>query len=233
MDITRANVLITGANRGIGRATAEALLAAGARTVYAAARDASTVTTDGVVPVELDITDPAQVAAAAERCADVDVVINNAGYMSRTSPLRSPSLEDMRREVETNVFGTLAVCRAFAPVLARNGGGVLVNQLSVVSWYSPVASGTYSASKAAEWSLTNVLRTELRAQGTRVVGVHCGYVDTDMVSDVSAPKITAADLAAQIVEGIRSGAEEVLADDFTREVKAALPHDLQVLYPRD
>jgi NAD(P)-dependent dehydrogenase (short-subunit alcohol dehydrogenase family) len=123
------------------------------------------------------------------------------------------------------------VSRAFAPVLKANGGGAIVNMLSALSWVAFPQHGNYSATKSAAWALTNVLRTQLRGQGTQVVGVHAGYTDTDMVASVDAPKVTPEHVARVTVEGIVAGAEEVLADDVSRNAKAALPNDLEVIYP--
>lgn len=217
MKIENSIALVTGANRGLGLAYAKALLAAGAQKVYAGMRDTSGFDVPGLVPVALDITRPASVAAAAGQCSDVSILVNNAGI------IRSPSTEEgARAEMETNYFGTLAMCRAFAPVLAANGGGALVNMLSVLSWLSLPGTSGYSASKAAAWSITNGLRHELRAQGTLVIGVHAGYIDTDMARGVNAPKVRPEDVAAQTVAAIEAGHEEVLADALTRQIKAGL-----------
>jgi len=214
--------LVTGANRGLGKAFAEELLARGAK-VYAGARNPGSVNTPGAIPVELDVTDPTQVAAAAARCGDVTMVINNAGILRVGGLIAAPSLDDARAEFETNVFGTLAVSRAFAPILGRNGGGTLVNVLSILSFVSFPDAGSYSASKAAAWSATNAIRLELAGQGTLVVGVHAGYIDTDMAARVDAPKISPAEVVAQTLDAVRDGREEVLADQVTRDAKAALP----------
>ncbi|WP_330302596.1 MULTISPECIES: SDR family oxidoreductase [unclassified Streptomyces] len=222
MNITGATALVTGANRGLGRAFALALLERGAHTVYAAARDPRTVTDPGLTPIELDITDPAAVAAAAERCADTGLLINNAGIVRGGSLLTAESLDGARAELETNLFGTLAMSRAFAPVLAKNGGGALVNMLSVLSWHTIPGIGAYGVSKAAAWSMTNAIREELREQGTLTVGVHAAFIDTDMAATVDGPKISAADVARQVLDAVEAGREEVLADDITRQVKAAL-----------
>lgn len=217
MNIENSVALVTGANRGLGLAYAKALLAAGAKKVYAGMRDTSGFEVPGLVPVQINITNAVSVAAAAEQCADVSILVNNAGI------IRSPSTEEgARAEMETNYFGTLAMCRAFAPVLATNGGGALVNMLSVLSWLSLPGTSGYSASKAAAWSMTNGLRHELRAQGTLVIGVHAGYIDTDMAKGVSAPKARPEDVAAQTVAAIGAGHQEVLADALTRQVKAGL-----------
>ncbi|MBB5078569.1 SDR family oxidoreductase [Nonomuraea endophytica] len=222
LPIEGAVALVTGGNRGLGRAFTRALLDRGARTVYAGARDPGTVTEPGVVPVRLDITDPAQVAAAAAKLGDVTLLINNAG-ISRTSGLvTEPDARAARAEMETNFFGTLEMSRAFAPVLARNGGGALVNVLSVLSWVVLPQAASYSVSKAAAWSLTNGVRQELREQKTLVVGVHAAFIDTDMAARVTQSKISPEEVAAQTLDAVERGREEVLTDAFTREVKAGL-----------
>src|SRR3954465_2552738 len=180
MDIEGSIALVTGANRGLGRAFTRLLLEHGAAHVYAGVRDPASVTDGDVTPIELDVTSMSTIEAAAVRCSDVTLVINNAGISTGTSILAADALDAGRREMDTNVFGPLAVSRAFAPVLAANGGGALVNVLSGLSWWAAPSTALYSASKAAAWSVTNSLRVELRPQGTLVVGVHCAYLDTDM-----------------------------------------------------
>jgi NAD(P)-dependent dehydrogenase (short-subunit alcohol dehydrogenase family) len=231
--IDGAHALVTGANRGLGKAFAGELLKRGVAGVYAAARNPDTIDIDDdrVIPIRLDVTNTDDVLAAASHCADVSVLINNAGAMLRTPLLAAPDLSAARSEMETNYFGTLAMCRAFAPVLAKNGGGALVNVLSVVSWLASPFNGSYAASKSAEWALTNAIRVELRASGTLVVGVHAGWIDTDMAANVPESKITTGDVAAQTLDGVERGEAEVLTDDSTRQVKASLPSDLTSLYP--
>jgi NAD(P)-dependent dehydrogenase (short-subunit alcohol dehydrogenase family) len=231
MQVEGAVALVTGANRGLGRAFARALVEAGAAKVYAGARDVATITDPDVVPVQLDITDHARVEELARELGDVTIVINNAGVAYGATGLNHDDLDAHRGEFEVNYFGTLAVARAFAPVLERNGGGALVNMLSALSFVSFPQFGNYAASKAAAWSLTNALRTQLRAQGTQVVAVHAGYIDTDMAANVTGPKIAPEEVARQTVEALRTGAEEVLADEVSQNVKAALPQDHQALYP--
>lgn len=226
MKISGTTVLVTGANRGLGRALVDALRDAGAAKIYAAARDASAITPGGAIePVRLDITNGEQVAAAAARCDDVNILINNAGVASFNPALGAPTMDHARHEMETNYFGTLAMCRAFAPVLKRNGGGALVNVLSVVSWFNAPMQGSYCASKAAEWSLTKAARFELHAQGTLVVGVYAGYIDTDMTAGLGFPKSSAKDIAARVVAGLEAGSEEILADERARTVHAELHKD--------
>jgi NAD(P)-dependent dehydrogenase (short-subunit alcohol dehydrogenase family) len=222
MKIQGSVALVTGANRGLGQAFARALLAAGARKVYAAARDASSVALPGATPLEIDITDARNVARAAERAQDVTLLVNNAGVL-RPSPFLADGAEDaIRASLETNFFGTLAMARAFAPVLGANGGGAMVNVLSVLAWLNLPRAGAYGASKAAAWALTNGLRNELRAQGTLVVGVHAAFIDTDMASGVQAPKTRPEAVAGQVLAAVEQGLEEVLADEITRDVKRGL-----------
>jgi NAD(P)-dependent dehydrogenase (short-subunit alcohol dehydrogenase family) len=221
MKIQNSIAFVTGANRGLGLAYAKALLAAGARKVYACARDPSTVPPlEGLVPVRLDVNSVDDIAAAAVQCGDVDLVINNAGVIGGDSLLGDNGTDALRALMETNLYGVFAVSRAFAPVLGRNGGGALVNMLSALSWASLPNSAAYSVSKAAAWALTNGLRNELRGQGTQVVSVHAGYIDTDMVKTVEAPKAKPGDIAQAVLAGIEAGASEVLADDTAHHVKA-------------
>jgi NAD(P)-dependent dehydrogenase (short-subunit alcohol dehydrogenase family) len=231
MQVEGAVALVTGANRGLGRAFTRALLDAGAAKVYAGVRDPATVTDPDVVPLRLDVTDPAQVEAAAREASDVTIVINNAGIANGAAALGDDDFAAHRSEFEVNYFGTLAVARAFAPVLKANGGGALVNMLSALSFVAFPQHANYSATKAAAWSLTNTLRTQLRGQGTLVVGVHAGYIDTDMVAAITDPKIAPEVVATQTVEALAAGREEVLADETSRNAKAALPQDLEVIYP--
>jgi NAD(P)-dependent dehydrogenase (short-subunit alcohol dehydrogenase family) len=231
MDIEGSVALVTGANRGLGSHLARELLDRGAAKVYAGVRDPASVTDPDLVPVALDVTDPSALDAAAQACGDVTIVVNNAGIATGTSPLSGDTLDDARREIEVNYLGPLGVARAFAPVLGANGGGAIVNVLSVLSWISLPASGNYAAAKAAAWSMTNSLRTMLRGQGTLVVGVHVGYLDTDMTARLEVPKLAPAGVARQVVDGIAEGREEVLADDLSRTVKAALADDQRLLYP--
>lgn len=230
MHIDGAVALVTGGNRGLGKAFVQALLAAGAQKVYVGSRRLIETTDPRIVQLKLDITNPQDVAEAALACQDVNLLINNAGIMHSGSFLETPSLDGARVEMETNYLGTLAMCRAFAPILKKNGGGILVNMLSILSWFNVSILSGYSASKAAEWSLTNGLRIELRAQGTQVVGVHAGFIDTEMASSFDGPKARPEDVAARTMEAIIAGQEEVLADERSREVKAALATDPQSFY---
>lgn len=221
MNIAGSVALVTGANRGMGRVYAEALLGRGASKVYAAARNPEVVDIDGVVPIALDITDADSAAAAAAAATDVTLLINNAG-VSAGQNLVTGDLDKIRMEMDTNFFGTLNVIRAFAPVLGGNGGGAILNMLSVLSWLSLPRSTSYSAAKAAAWSLTNGIRIELAEQGTQVTGLHVGAVDTDMTSGLDVPKSAPADVVAMALDGIEAGSLEVLADDTSRYVKSRL-----------
>jgi len=232
MQIAGAVALVTGANRGIGAEFVRGLLRRGATKVYAAARDTAALTAGaGIVPVRLDVTDHDRVAALADELRDVTLVINNAGVSFGAPVLGAPDLAAARREMEVNHFGTLAVSRAFAPVLRVNGGGAVVNMLSVLSFMNVPDAGSYSASKAAAWSATNGLRIELTGQNTLVVAVHAGFVDTDMTARVDAPKIKPAEVVEAALHAVEHGQPEVLVDDVSRRAKAALPDDQALLYP--
>lgn len=223
MKIENAVVLVTGANRGIGLAFVRELLARGARKVYAAARDPSTITPQpGVQALRLDVNNPEDVAAAAALASDVTLVINNAGIAQPGGFMAADSEEVMRRIFETNVFGVLRVSKAFAPVLQANGGGALLNVLSVASWVNGGELAAYSASKSAAWSLTNALRHELAAQKTQVLGLHMAYVDTDLTRGFDVPKTSPVQIVRRALDGLEAGADEVLADELTQHVKLAM-----------
>ncbi len=222
MELKNAVVFITGANRGLGLAFAREALARGARKVYAAARDPSGITLEGVTPVKLDVTRAEDAAAAAELAKDVTLVINNAGIADTGGFLAAGSIESARRHLEVNLFGPLRVAQAFAPVLAANGGGAMLNVLSIASWINGPLLGVYAMSKSAAWALTNGLRHELRAQGTQVLGLHMGFVDTDLTRGIDAPKSTPQAIVGQALDALEAGEQEVLADEQTRQVKQGL-----------
>jgi NAD(P)-dependent dehydrogenase (short-subunit alcohol dehydrogenase family) len=230
MNIAGSTSRVTGAKRGLGRQFAARLLTRGA-TVYAGARNADTVDLAGAKVVQLDVTDPASVAAAAELAGAVTLLINNAGS-STGSDLLGGDLEDIRLEMDTHYFGTLSVVRAFAPKIAANGGGSILNILSALSWVSLPAVGAYCAAKSAEWSLTNALRPALAEQRIRVAGLHVGYMDTDMAASVTGPKANPADIAEIALDGIEADAYEIVADETSRHVLAELSGGVAALYPQ-
>ena len=222
MNINGSVALVTGANRGLGLAFAKALLERGAKKVYAAARDPKSVTLSGVVPIPLDVTDPSSVAKLAELAPDVTLLINNAGISKGKGLLNPDALQLARQEMETNYFGPLAVSSALGPTLAKNGGGAIVNVLSVLSWVVLSNSATYSASKAAAWALTNALRHEFGAQGTQVVALHAAFIDTDMAATIKAPKAKPEDVVKNALDTLEAGGFETLADDISKSVKTNL-----------
>ncbi|MFI6354866.1 SDR family oxidoreductase [Streptomyces sp. NPDC050743] len=230
MDISTATALVTGANRGLGRALAQELLARGA-TVYGAARRPDQIDLPGVKAIRIDVTDPASVAAAAEEVRDITVLINNAGS-STGADLLTGSWDAVRLEMETHYLGTLGMIRAFAPVIESQGGGAILNILSVLSWVTFPAVGAYSAAKSAQWSLTNEVRQQLAPRGITVSGLHVGYMDTDMARHVTEPKTDPADVARAAVDGIAAGAPEIVVDDLSRRVQAGLSGGVAALYPQ-
>lgn len=219
-------VLVTGGRRGLGEALVDEMLARGASKVYSTARQAYSETRDRVVNVELEVRSQDSVTALAELADDVDIVVNNAGILL-PGALLTGSMDDVETTFDINVFGPLRVVRAFAPVLAARGGGAVINVHSVLSWLG--GSGAYGASKAAIWSVTNSLRAELNSQHTQVLGVHVGFIDTEMVADIGLPKTAPAVVAARIVDALEAGEVEVLADEITATVKAALSGPVQDL----
>lgn len=217
--LVNQNVFVTGANRGIGSEFVSQLLERGVAKVYAGARRPETVQAPDsrVVPIRLDVTDRESVERAVAAAGDVSILINNAGISLAGSVLSDePSL---RSELEVNLHGPLAVTNAFLDGIVKRGGAI-VNVASVLSWLS--LGGSYSVSKAALWSATDAMRLELGPKGVQVVGVHMAYVDTDMTAGVNAPKSSPEDIVRQVLDGIESGAAEILADDLTRQVRAGL-----------
>jgi NAD(P)-dependent dehydrogenase (short-subunit alcohol dehydrogenase family) len=230
MDIAGSTILVTGANRGLGKAFVDEFVRRGAERVYAGARDiASVPKSDRVVPLHLDLLDAQSIEQAARTASDVTILVNNAGIDTRSSVLHSP-LDRIRADFDTNAIGTLSVARAFVPVIEANGGGSILSVLSVLSWFAFPQHGAYCAAKAASWSLTNSLRQEVADLGIAVTALHMGYLDTDMTSGIDAPKTPPAAVAALAADAIAAGDPEVLADDISRHVRSALSAPLDALY---
>ncbi len=222
MKIKDSVVLVTGSNRGIGKSYIAALLASGAKKVYAGIRDAGAFNTLAaewpeehrakVEPVVLDITNEEQIQSAAAKAGDVTLLINNAGIANFTGLIAAENLDSARQEMEVNYFGTLQVTRAFAPILKKNGGGALVNILTVASLGNFPVLGSYSASKAALHSMTQGIRAELAEQGTRVFGVFPGPIDTDMAKDFDMEKSSPDMIAEGTLKAIEQGEEDIFID---------------------
>ncbi|WP_234534997.1 SDR family oxidoreductase [Streptomyces shenzhenensis] len=221
MNINGATALVTGANRGIGRHLAAQLVERGAK-VYATARRPESIDLDGVEVLALDISDPDAVTAAARTAGDVNLLVNNAGIGG--GPLLG-DLREVRAALDVNFWGTLSMARAFAPVLAANGGGAIVNMASSASWFVFPGSSAYAVSKAAVWSMGQALRQEMAGQGTLVTSVHLGAADTDMMKGYDLPKMDPADVARITLDGVEADAVEVVVDEFTEMVKASLSGD--------
>jgi len=228
--VKEAVVLVTGANGGIGTEFVREALDRGAAKVYATARTPRKWDDERIVPLVLDVNDPASIAAAVAVAQDVTVLVNNAGAIPPTASILELSEAELREGMETNFFGPVLLTQAFAPVLTAHPESVLVNVHSVASWYA--FGGVYSASKAALWSATNSLRLELAPSGVHVVGVHVGYVDTPMAANASGPKMVPADLVRALFDAVEAGEYEVIADEVTAQVKAALSGPVEALYPQ-
>ena len=221
-------VLVTGANRGIGEAIVDALVAAGAAKVYAAARTIGNLAPltarygARVVALRLDVTDQAQIAAAVSAAPDLQVLVNNAGVAGYAGGVFTDPkwITAGRQEMDVNFFGTFAVTQAFAPVLAKNGGGAIVNIASVAALVNFALLASYSASKAATHSLTQATRAMLKAQGTQVFGVYPGPIDTRMAEAIPFDKTLPADAARAIVAGVETGVEDIFPDPMSRNMAA-------------
>jgi NAD(P)-dependent dehydrogenase (short-subunit alcohol dehydrogenase family) len=230
--------LVTGANRGIGLAVTKALLDAGARKVYAGARRPETLNGlveqygERVVPVALDVTSEEQISAVAARATDVDLVINNAGiadYQNAAAFSGNGWIDAARREMETNAFGTYRVTEALVPALKANGGGIVANVISIAGWVNFPMFSSYSMSKAALHSLTQASRILLAGNGTQVLGIYPGPIDTEMSQGVPFEKATAESAAAAIVAGIENGDEEILTDSFAEDMGGLHARDPKAL----
>ena len=229
MKISEQVAFVTGANRGFGRHIALELLSRKAK-VYAGARNPESIDIPGVIPVKLDITNPQEVAAAAMVAKDVTLLINNAGSSTGAS-LIDGELDKIHLEFNTHFFGTLSMVRTFAPILAKNGGGSILNILSALSWVSSGTIGAYTAAKAAEWALTNDLRLNLYHQNVRVAGLHVGFMETDLTSSLEVPKSNPEDIAKIAIDGLESDSFEIIADDVSRKIQRNLAGGVSAIYP--
>jgi NAD(P)-dependent dehydrogenase (short-subunit alcohol dehydrogenase family) len=223
-------VLVTGANGGIGTHLVHQALDRGAAKVYATARTPRAWDDDRIVPLALDVTDPASIRSAVDAAPDVTVLINNAGTSVSSPGILTHTDEEIRSNIDTNFLGPLNLIRAFAPVLSENNGAILIDIHSALSWYA--VAGIYSATKAAMWSMTNSVRLELAPAGVHVVGVHVGWVDTPMAAHSTDPKTDPADLVRTVFDAVEAGEYEVLADDTSVALKAALSAPIETLYPQ-
>jgi NAD(P)-dependent dehydrogenase (short-subunit alcohol dehydrogenase family) len=230
MEITKQIALITGANRGLGRHLAQELLTRGTK-VYAGVRNPELIDLPGVIPIQLDITDEKSIVAAAEIARDVTLLINNAGS-STGAALLDGDMDKIRLEMDTHYFGTLSMIRGFAPVIEKNGGGTILNILSVLSWLSLNEGGAYPAAKSAEWSMTNTLRLVLAPKKIHVSGLHVAFMDTDMTANIKTPKANPAEIAKIAIDGIEDDSYEILADDHSRMVQQNFSGGVKAIYPQ-
>ncbi|HZK98843.1 MAG TPA: SDR family oxidoreductase [Caulobacteraceae bacterium] len=235
MKIEGSVALVTGGNRGIGEAFVRAFLEAGARRVYVGTREVANAAhlvaeaPDRVVAIELDVTNPDQVAAAARRCDDVSILVNNAGQFSMKRLIDAPDMAGARAEMETNYFAPLAMCRAFAPVLGRNAESAIANVLSAGGIVAVPGMGGYSPSKFAARAMSTCIRAELAAQNTSVTALIVGSVDTRMASHVEGYKEPPSAIAAAGLKAIAKGADEVDTDFMAVDVRANLSRDPKAL----
>lgn len=235
MQIDNAVALVTGSNRGIGSAFVECLIARGVKKIYAGVRDISAVNAlfslypEIVHPITLDITVQNHVDAAVSEATDLTLLINNAGANHNTALVSVSALDNARSEMETNYFGTLSMCRAFAPVLNKNGGGAIVNVLSILSLVNLPASGSYSVSKAAAYSMNQGVRAELVSQNINVIGVMPGAVDTDMAKDFEGPKEKPIDIAEAAIKALEDGLEDVFPGDMAQAVSQGHAQDAKAV----
>ena len=223
MNISGSVVFVTGASRGLGLAFAKQALARGAKKVYAGVRNPEAFNVPGIIAVQLDVTDEASVRAAAQQCTDTTLLVNNAGIASvMQGPLDDNMIELSRHLMDTNYYGVVRVSQAFAPILAANGGGAIINVLSDVTWLSIPLLAAYAASKSAAWSFTNALRLQVRGDNTHVVGLHVGFIDTDLTKGFDVPKSTPDAVVDSAFSTLEAGGYEALADEGSRYIKSTL-----------
>ena len=231
MKVKDAVALVTGANGGIGKHYVEALQKAGVTRIYVCARNPEKVAEmvsmepERIIPVALDVTEERSIAAAAILCQDVTLLINNAGIAKYQGLIAAPDLSSARAEMEVNYFGTLAMCRAFAPILKANGGGAIINMQSILSRINFPRNGGYSASRAASLSMTQGIRAELMAQGTLVVAVMPATVDTDMSKNDPPPKVSPNEVAASALQAVNDGIEDIYPGELATSIAAQLTSD--------
>lgn len=226
MDLTTSPALVTGANRGLGAALVAELLRRGVPRVYAAARQPEPNDDSRVVPLRLDITDNAQIGAAASVATDVRLLVNNAGTAEFADPFAAERAA-VAREMSVNHTGTFDVIRGFAPVIEAAGGGAVVNVLTLLSFTSMPAMAGYSASKAAAHSMTQAIRPGLAVRGITVHGVYPGAIDTDMLAGIDMPKTPPHEVAAAIVDGVLAGDAEIYPDPMSRRMGELRDQDRQ------
>jgi len=237
MNTRHSVALVTGANRGLGLAFAHELLARGATKVYAGARDIGSIDAGNpaIVPVQLDVTNAASVAAAAARCADITLLVNNAGIARVMPGMLDPDWIAISHEImETNFYGIVRTTQAFAPVLSANGkgggNGAIVNVLSDTAWFARPMLSAYAASKSAAWSFTNAARIELREHGIHVLGMHVGFLDTDMTKGYELKKTSPREAASYTLLELERGADEALVDENTRLIRGSLSSASEAYY---
>jgi NAD(P)-dependent dehydrogenase (short-subunit alcohol dehydrogenase family) len=223
MDLQGSVVFVTGANRGLGLAFARVALARGAAKVYAGMRNTTGFEEPGLIPVPIDVTDAGSVAAAAAACQDVTLLVNNAGIAAVVDNPLDANVEALSRQVfETNYYGVMRATQAFAPILARNGKAGIINVLSNASWLPVSFLTPYAVSKAAAWSYTNHVRLGLKEQNVQVLGLHVGFIDTDLTKGIDVAKARPEDVVRDTFDALEAGKSEILADDGTRALKASL-----------
>ena len=226
MDIKDQVVFVTGASRGLGLAFAREAVKRGAKKVYAGVRNVSSFNQDGITPIQLDVTNQESIEQALAACGDVSVLVNNAGIVSlNTGSVDDNFIEVTKELMETNFYGVIRTSKAFSPILAKNGGGAIINVLSDATWFAIPLLAAYSSTKSAAWSFTNSLRLTLQEVGTKVVGVHVGFLDTDMTKGLNIPKTQPSVVAQLSYDGLLHGANEVLADEGTKAIKDSLSSD--------
>ncbi|WP_322081102.1 SDR family oxidoreductase [Burkholderia sp. BCC1972] len=227
MDIKNATVFITGANRGLGLAFAREALRRGAAKVYAGMRNTNGFDEHGIVPVRIDVTDPASIAEAAKLAADTTLLINNAGIAALIDgPLAADVQAQSARLFDTNYYGVVRVTQAFEPILAARPHAAIINVLSDIVWLPRPYLTPYAASKAAAWSYTNQLRFHLRERGIQVLGLHVGFVDTDLTNGIDVPKARPEDVVRQTYDALAAGKSEVMADEGTAVLKSTLAAEI-------